>query len=103
VPSVTSAPVPPLAAVPATPTADEASAPKPKAKRKVRAWRPPRVAPTVASPTPATEQEPSGEANPYDIKLTEDPPAAPKPVAPQTAPAESSNGHAEVDAASPSD
>jgi len=100
VPSVVASPSPQLAAEAAAPV--EAPV-KPKAKRKARAWHPPRVAP-ASTPAPAapTENEPSSEANPYDIKLAEDPAPSPAPVS-DSAPAESLNGRAEGRSASGSD
>jgi hypothetical protein len=100
VPSVVAPPAPKLAAeAPAPPE----PAPKPKAKRKARAWHPPRVAPVAApKPAPAAEQDPSTDANPYDIKLAEDPPATPTPAT-EASPSDTADGRAEGSSASRSD
>jgi hypothetical protein len=89
-PSTAPTPPPPLAATPAAPTHDAAPS-KPKTKRKARAWHPPRVAPVVAPPSASSTQDPSTEANPYDVKLTEDPPTPTKPSESQASPKETSS------------
>ncbi|HYP89466.1 MAG TPA: GYF domain-containing protein [Polyangiaceae bacterium] len=81
-------PAPPVAAEPsaAAPAAEtkaaDTTASKPKAKRRARTW--PRVAPTPAPPTPTESSTPSGEPNPYDVKLEEDAAPAPKSSPPAT-------------------